>query len=200
METYFGRWNIYLGRTLWYAPSFSKMKRILTYIIPAIVLFILAPSRVRATEVTASATIRTNTPISQSEYDYRVQNLKNFLAKFSSPLVPYAQDFVSYADANGLDYRLVPSITGVESTFGKQIPYKSYNAYGWVNGNFSFKSWPDSISVVSSTLKNNYIDRGVTSISEIAHVYAPPSSTWGSKVKYFVSKIDTLPLNFDLSS
>ena len=32
------------------------------------------------------------------------------------------EDFVTYADTNGLDYRLVPAITGVESTFGKLIP------------------------------------------------------------------------------
>jgi hypothetical protein len=133
-----------------------------------------------------------------STFDYRVENLRKYLEQFNSPLAPYAQDFVNYADINGLDYRLVPAISGVESTFGKFIPNGSYNAYGWVNGNYSFKSWPDSIGTVSATLKNQYIDKGAVTIPEIARRYAPPSTTWGGNVKYFVSKIDTLPLNFDI--
>ena len=92
----------------------------------------------------------------------------------------------------------VPAISGVESTFGKQIPYNSYNAYGWVNGDYSFKSWPDSIQVVSKTLKNNYIDKGAISIARISKIYAPPSKTWGSKVEYFEGKITPLPYSFDI--
>jgi hypothetical protein len=105
---------------------------------------------------------------------------------------------VTYADVNGLDYRLVPSISGVESTFGKHIPFNSYNAYGWANGNYSFTSWEDSISHVSETLKKSYIDKGAPSIAKIARRYAPPSTTWGNKVSYFIGKIDSLPLNFDI--
>lgn len=133
-----------------------------------------------------------------SGFDFRVENLRNYLEQFNSPLAPYAKDLVSNADENGLDYRLVPAISGVESTFGKNIPNDSYNAYGWANGNYSFTSWPDSISQVSETLKSGYIDRGAPTIAKIAKRYAPPSTTWGYNVKYFVSKIDTLPLNFDI--
>ena len=133
-----------------------------------------------------------------NDFDYRVESLKVFLQKYNSPLAPYAKEFVVYADENGLDYRLVPAITGVESTFGKRIPPESYNAYGWANGNYKFTSWEDSIKHVSKTLKSSYIDKGATSIYEIARIYAPPSSTWGGNVSFFVSKIDTLPLNFDI--
>lgn len=133
-----------------------------------------------------------------SGFDFRVENLRNYLEKFNSPLAPYANDVVANADENGLDYRLVPAISGVESTFGKNIPNDSYNAYGWANGNYSFASWPDSIAKVSETLKNGYIDKGAPTIAKIAKRYAPPSTTWGNNVKYFVSKIDTLPLNFDI--
>jgi len=136
--------------------------------------------------------------VNEPVFDYRVYILRKFLSKFNSPLTPYSSEFIRQADFYGIDYRLVPAISGVESTFGKQIPFGSYNAYGWVNGNYSFKSWPDSIQVVSKTLKYNYIDKGVISIASIARVYAPPSTTWGSKVQYFVSKIDALPLSFDI--
>jgi hypothetical protein len=173
------------------------MTKILTYILITIVLTFLSATSCRAENIAGeSATIKSETE--NSDYDYRVENLKNFLEKYNSPLADYASDFVAYADANGLDYRLVPAISGVESTFGKNIPSNSYNAYGWVNGNYDFNSWPDSIATVSSTLKNSYIDKGAESIPQIAKRYAPPSTTWGNGVKYFVSKIDTLPLSFDI--
>lgn len=173
------------------------MKKLTTYILITIALFLIATNAVRAQGVAGeSASIKPDS--FGNGFDYRVENLRNFLVKFNSPLVPYAEDFVDYADAYGLDYRLVPSISGVESTFGKQIPYQSYNAYGWVNGNYSFKSWPDSIYVVSSTLRAQYIDKGAASITRIARRYAPPSDTWGGKVKYFIGKIDVLPLDFDI--
>lgn len=175
------------------------MKKLITYIIIVIILNLLGVRAAIAQEVAgASASIKSQA--SDLGFDYRVENLKNFLESVNSPLTPYAQNFVLEADKYGLDYRLVPSISGVESTFGKRIPAKSYNAYGWVNGNYSFKSWQDSIEVVSSTLKYNYIDKGANSISEIARIYAPPSKTWAGKVKYFVTKIDPLPMTFDLSS
>ncbi len=136
--------------------------------------------------------------VNEPVFDYRVYTLRKFLSKFNSPLTPYSSEFIKQADYYGLDYRMVPAISGVESTFGKRIPAGSYNAYGWVNGNYSFKSWPDSIQIVSKTLKYNYIDRGAVSIARIAKIYAPPSTTSGVKVQYFVSKIDTLPLSFDI--
>lgn len=173
------------------------MKKLITYILITIAFFFVATNTVRAQGVAGeSASIKSGS--SEGGFDYRVENLKNFFAKFNSPLEPYAVDFVDYADIYGLDYRLVPSISGVESTFGKQIPYKSYNAYGWANGNYSFKSWPDSIYIVSSTLRAKYIDKGAASIARIARRYAPPSATWGGKVKYFIGKIDVLPLDFDI--
>lgn len=135
---------------------------------------------------------------SEPEFDYRVYILRKFLSKYNSPLTPYSSEFIVMADYYGIDYRMVPAITGVESTFGKHIPVNSYNAYGWANGKYSFTSWPNSIQVVSQTLKYKYIDKGAVSISKIAKIYAPPSTTWGTKVQHFVSKIDTLPLSFDI--
>jgi len=130
--------------------------------------------------------------------EYRVLLLREFLNRYNSPLTPYAPEFVAKADEYGIDYRLVASITGVESTFGKRIPYKSFNAYGWANGEYRFSSWEDSIDHVSMTLRTKYMDKGAMSIAKIAKRYAPPSSTWGGKVKLFQRKIDTLPVSFDI--
>jgi hypothetical protein len=131
-------------------------------------------------------------------FDYRVYTLRKFLSQFNSPLTPYSLEFINEADYYGVDWRMVPAIAGVESTFGKQIPYGSYNAYGWANGETSFKSWPDSIQTVTKTLRCNYMDKGATSVAKIAKIYAPPSKTWGPKVQYFEAKINTLPLSFEI--
>lgn len=159
------------------------MVKILTYILIVIALFIANAKSTRAQD---------------AGFDYRVYKLKSYLESQKSPLADYAEDFVKYADIYEIDWRLVPAITGVESTFGKRIPANSYNAYGWANGEYRFSSWEDSIEHVSMTLRTKYIDKGAISISTIARRYAPPSSTWGSKVKYFMGKIDKLPLSYDI--
>lgn len=173
------------------------MRKVIIFLVSLIVLVVLCTRGVFAQNVAgSSAAIYSN--INGSAFDYRVRNLRKFLLKHNSPLASYAEEFVIYADEYGLDYRLVPAITGVESTFGKHIPQGSYNAYGWANGDYKFASWEDSIKHVSKTLKSKYIDRGVDSIYEIARVYAPPSTTWGRNVSFFVKKIDTLPVDFDI--
>jgi len=183
------------GTPLLFTKTAMK-KLILIILISTALLAVSAGVTYAQNEAETSASVKTQSQ--EKGFDYRVENLRKFLEKFNSPLSLYAQDFVNYADANGLDYRLVPAISGVESTFGKYIPYNSYNAYGWANGDYRFTSWRDSIAHVSETLKVAYIDKGAPTISKIAKKYAPPSATWGNKVKYFVSKIDTLPFDFDI--
>jgi hypothetical protein len=182
-------------------PSFyhskNTMRKVL-YIFMILITLELAGTEKISAQNSAEASATFKTAPQKSGFDFRVENLRKFLERYSSPLAPYAQEFVTYADQNNLDYRLIPAIAGVESTFGKNIPKNSYNAYGWVNGNYAFTSGPNSIAVVSGTMKNSYIDKGAPTITEIAKRYAPPSPTWGRKVSFFVSKIDTLPLDFDI--
>src|SRR3989344_4010187 len=128
--------------------------------------------------------------------DERVVILEKYLEEKNSPLASYAKDIIEVSDHYQLDWRLIPAIAGVESGFGKHIPSNSYNAYGWGNGKYSFNSWDESIEIVGKTLKERYIDRGAVNINRIAKIYAPPSNTWASKVKYFMNEIDPLPLTY----
>lgn len=130
--------------------------------------------------------------------DIRVIKLSKFFESYNSPLAVYADKFVIYADKYNLDWRLVAAISGVESTFGKQIPYGSYNAYGWAGGNFRFASWENSIQIVSKSLKEDYIEKGAPSLTRIGRRYCPPNPAWIWKVKLFMGKIEPLPLSFDL--
>jgi len=141
----------------------------------------------QANQIAGSSAVLKNT---FPEVDPRVEKLTGFLKSHNSPLVPYAEQFVVAADRYQLDWRLVPAITGVESTFGKQIPAGSYNAYGWANGTFYFQSWEQSIDYVSQYLKEKYLDRGLDTPYKMGPVYAPPSRTWAVKVVYFMEQIE----------
>src|SRR3989344_1852416 len=136
------------------------MYKILSSISISIALILINVSGVQAQVFIAGQSGTIKSQVLDNGYDHRVENLRNYLQKYNSPLTEYAADFVSYADVYGLDYRLVPAITGVESTYGKRIPYKSYNAYGWANGEYKFNSWEDSIGHVSMSLRTKYIDKG----------------------------------------
>ena len=150
------------------------------------VFFLSQP--VFAQEKIAGSSAVLETP--QFQVDERVAKLEKFLESYDSPLAKYADKFIEAADKYGLDWKLLPAITGVESTFGKQIPAGSYNAYGWANGAFYFESWEQSINLVSKTLKEKYLDRGLDTPYKIGPVYAPPSKTWAWKVVSFMKQIE----------
>jgi hypothetical protein len=136
--------------------------------------------------------------------DKRAQIIKDYLAKHNSPLEDNAQDFVDAADKYGLDWRLVVSIAGTESTFGKFIPgghdplYTSYNGWGWgVYGDnvLKFKSWREAIFTISQGLKEDYVDKGYTEPFSMNKKYAA-SKTWGSKVSYFMNDLEKFAKNY----
>ena len=130
--------------------------------------------------------------------DQRVIKLRNFLQANNSPLSEYATFFIQEADRYGLDWRLLPAITGVESTYGLYIPYNSFNAYGWGGGKIFFNNWQESISVVSFSLANNYIARGRNTVEKIAFMYNPVTPTeWGKKVSRIMLLIDNQPPNLE---
>lgn len=136
--------------------------------------------------------------------DKRAIVLKDYLAKHNSPLENSAQDFIDAADQYGLDWKLVVSISGVESTFGKHIPgghdalYTSYNGWGWgVYGDnvLKFKSWREAIFTISEALKTNYIDRGYTEPYSMNRIYAS-SQSWGRNVTFFMNDIELYSKNY----
>jgi len=128
----------------------------------------------------------------------RVKILKSFLEKYSSPLAPFAESFIKNADKYNLDWKFVAAISGLESTFGKQIPYSSYNGWGWgVYGDnvIRFSSWDEGIETVSKGLRENYINKwGARDVYEIGRLYAS-SPTWAVRVDYIMDKIGEFSLS-----
>ncbi|HKZ34893.1 MAG TPA: hypothetical protein VJ179_03465 [Patescibacteria group bacterium] len=125
--------------------------------------------------------------------DERVVILQRYLETQASPLAPYAHFFVESADRYGVDWKLVPAITGIESGFGKALPASSYNAFGWANGRGRFENWEESINTVNKGLKERYMDRGALTVDQISRIYCPPNSRkWAWAVNHFMDEIDTL--------
>ncbi len=64
--------------------------------------------------------------------DPRIVRLKKFFTKLHCPVRDLAEDFVQAADDNELDWRLLPSISVIESGGGKA--YRNNNIFGWNQG------------------------------------------------------------------
>ena len=128
--------------------------------------------------------------------DSRIVGMKKFLVDYHSPMSPYAETFITEADRYGLDWRLVASISGVESAFGNLIPLGSNNGWGWrggPNGAYSmFTSWNDGIKTVTRGLALGY---GTTLTPfDIESTYCPPCGAnpahlWANGVTNFMNEL-----------
>lgn len=178
------------------------MRKMLALTFTLIVFVLLNSGRVYAAENSALPSAELKSNLSIREDDSRTKILRAFLQKYNSPLADSARNFIKNADFYNLDWRLVASISGVESTFGQFIPYNSYNGWGWgVYGNnvIYFSSWKEGIETISKGLKENYIDKGAANIYQIGRIYAE-SPTWAYKVNYFMEKIDEFKSQNEVNS
>ena len=126
--------------------------------------------------------------------DARPEIIKQYLASYSSPLTPYADFIVQEADKYSLDYRLITAIAQQESNLCKIIPPNSYNCWGWgitSVGSLGFDSYSDGIDTVSQGLRENYLNKGYTTIEEIMSKYTPQSNgSWASGVNEFMTEME----------
>ena len=170
------------------------MGKILIVISALFFIILINSKNVHAQENYAGSSAALLKPQNEKAPDSRATILKEFLGQYNSPLEPFASDFVEIADKYNLDWKLVAAISGVESTFGQQIPNESHNGWGWgiyADNMIRFSSWKQGIQTVSEGLKTNYIDRGAKDVYEIGRFYAA-SPTWAQRVDYFMRKIDEL--------
>jgi hypothetical protein len=127
------------------------------------------------------------------EDDGREEKIRQFLARYNSPLEPYAGDVVAAADEFGLDYRLIPAIAMQESSLCKKIPDNSYNCWGFgIYGKQvkRFKDYKEGIYVVTEALATKYKDRGLVTPNEIMTMYTPSSNgSWAYSVNHFMAQL-----------
>jgi hypothetical protein len=124
-------------------------------------------------------------PAPDYRQDPRYTALHQFFDKGGCPASQYVGEFLDAADTNTLDWRLLPSISFVESTGGKAG--KNNNIFGWNSGNTQFSSPSAGIYTVGYRLAHSDLYRD-KSLDEVLATYNP-DATYGRKVKSVMRQI-----------
>lgn len=101
-----------------------------------------APATVSVQQYKAATPVKSKDP--------RLSRLEKFFADRDCPLRDVAKDFLVAADQNQLDWRLLPSISMIESSGGKD--YKNNNVLGWDSAKSRFPSVRAGIHFVAAQL------------------------------------------------
>ena len=125
------------------------------------------------------------TPAPEHRSDPRLQTLRTFFHVADCPAEQYAAAFLEAADHNELDWRLLPSLSFVESTGGKFARYN--NLFGWDSGNAHFASPVAGIHAVGYRLSHSdlYKDK---ELDEILSTFNP-NVEYGRRVKSVMRRI-----------
>jgi hypothetical protein len=107
---------------------------------------------------TASVQADQNITENHKKPGLRAAMLRKFLRQNHCPDQAYAEVFVAEADAHGIDWRLLPSISVVESGGGRTA--RGNNLFGWANGGRSFTTISEAIHQVASALSRGKSYRG----------------------------------------
>jgi hypothetical protein len=109
-------------------------------------------------------------PAPDYRQDPRFDSLKKFFQKFQCPAWKYAHVFLEAADDYNLDWRLLPSLSYVESTGGKSA--RNNNIFGWNSGLAKFASPEAGIHTIGYRLaySGRYKNKG---LDELLMTYNP---------------------------
>ena len=125
------------------------------------------------------------TPAPDYRHDPRYAALRQFFDKGSCPASRYADEFLDVADTYTLDWRLLPSISYVESTGGKAG--RNNNIFGWDSGRAQFSTPAAGIYTVGYRLAHSGLYRQ-KSLDEVLATYNSEAS-YGRKVKSVMRRI-----------
>jgi hypothetical protein len=117
--------------------------------------------------------------------DPRFEALRGFFARFDCPAQYFSHHFLAAADRNSLDWRLLPSISWVESTGGKAAV--NNNMFGWDSGRAHFASPAAGIDEVGYQLGNATQYRDKT-LDALLATYNPDAG-YAAKVKAVMRRI-----------
>jgi hypothetical protein len=126
--------------------------------------------------------------------DARPVIIEKYLEKYDSPLLPYADALLQASETYQVDYRLIVAIAQCESNLCKRAPAGSFNCWGFENGETHFLSWEQAFNQVAKTLRERYLDQGLTTPEQIMTKYAPPSvekgGPWAKCVNQFIEELE----------
>jgi hypothetical protein len=117
--------------------------------------------------------------------DPRLHTLRSFFRRWECPAERYCPTFIEAADAYQLDWRLLPSISFVESTGGKAAPHN--NLFGWDSGRAQFPSPAAGIHAVGYRLSHSDLYRA-KSLDGLLATYNP-NPDYAQRVKSIMRRI-----------
>ena len=152
-------------------------------------VFFLSAGKTYAEKIAGDSAYISYKDITSENKDLFIKKLaiKNVLAKHDSQLENKVDTFMNACIEYELDCYLLPSITGVESSFAKFTYPNSNNPFGWGGGLIMFQDWEESIETVAEGLRKNYLDRGADTVDKIGPIYAT-TTTWAPKVNHFIAE------------
>jgi hypothetical protein len=114
-------------------------------------------------------------------------DVEAFLEERDSPMSSHSELIVAGGNLYDVDPRLVVSISGIESGFGKYC--RGHNAWGWNAGRTHWPTWEEAIVTYISRLAVLYPDR--ESIPSLATRYNPAyAEGWGRRVGFVWQSFD----------
>ncbi|MGA2133295.1 MAG: hypothetical protein ABSH50_13455 [Bryobacteraceae bacterium] len=118
-------------------------------------------------------------------HDPRLACLRTFFGQANCPAAELSPTFLEAADIYGLDWRLLPSLSFVETTGGKAAPHN--NLFGWNSGRAAFSSAAACIRSVAYSLSSSALYKG-KDIDGILKTYNQKAS-YGRQVKDVMRRI-----------
>jgi hypothetical protein len=124
-------------------------------------------------------------PAADYRNDPRLERLRAFFAKLDCPAWKYAATFLEAADDYALDWRLLPSLSYVESTGGKAA--RNNNMFGWDSGRARFSSPVAAIHLTGFRLAHSmtYKDKDLDALLMTYN----PTQEYVAKVKSVMRRI-----------
>lgn len=111
------------------------------------------------------------------------------LKRYNAPLLSEVDSFIEACTTYNLDCYIIPSISGVESTFGRFLIPGTHNPFGWGRGTLAFQSYNEAIMTVGQGLREKYINHGADTVDKIGRIYCE-GDTWSKKVMFFMNKFE----------
>lgn len=155
------------------------MRKLLTSSLAVFAGMVSLPASVSPTQSHQSA------PPPDYQHDARLKRLEKFFRKAGCPAQKYSGVFLEAADANDLDWRLLPSISFIESTGGKAA--RGNNFFGWDSGRAEFASPIEGIQAVGYSLSHSHLYRD-KDVDGILATYNP-NTDYAEKVKSVMRRI-----------
>jgi cell wall-associated NlpC family hydrolase len=100
-------------------------------------------------------------------------NLEGYLRGKGSPLADHVPALLQASHRWRVDPRLIVSIAGAETSFGKAGGGPSvFNAWG-VGPGKAYSSWQDGLNSVAKLLRQSYLNQGLNTLPKIQRKWAP---------------------------